>query len=178
MINNLILRNDEAWRNFLHEIGPLIKGICYRAGLGDDDVEDVVQNFAVRLLENNSRSLRSFRFRNRTSFFGWIKVVISRIVLDMVRLRDLRGEREIQSGEKHRQAEHDRSPDSDWVQSRLMLESVSDQLDKDEKVLFWLEYSDYENHEVAEILGISLAAVQQRLVRLRKKLKKMLEGKK
>lgn len=178
MINGLIMKDDGSWRAFLYSIGPMMKGVCFRAGLNDDDVDDIVQNLALRLLENNLRTLRSFEFKDKDSFFRWVKVVISRMVLDFVRLRNLRGDREMESGEIQWQETSNKSLEGDWNHARLMLEDVSEQLSGDERVLFWLEYSDLENSEVAAILGISLEAVQKRLSRLRVKIKALLEGKK
>jgi RNA polymerase sigma factor (sigma-70 family) len=178
MINGLIIKDDGSWREFLNQIGPLMKGICFRAGLNDDETDDIAQIFTLRLLENNCKVLRSYEARDRDSFFRWVKVVISRIVLDYVRLRDLKMDREMESGEKQWRETEFKSLDGDWNTTRLTLEGLSDRLSGDEKVLFWLEYSDLENSEVAGILGISLEAVQKRLSRLRKKLKTILEGKK
>jgi RNA polymerase sigma factor (sigma-70 family) len=178
IINGLIIKDDESWREFLLQIGPMLKGICFRAGLNDDETDDIVQNFTLRLLENNCRILRSYEVKDRDSFFRWVKVIISRLVLDYVRLTDLKTDREMESGENHWRETEFKSLDGDWNTTRLMLESLTDQLSTGEKVLFWLEYSDLDNSEVATILGISLEAVQKRLSRLRTKLKAMLEGKK
>lgn len=176
LIDGLISCDDASWLVFLNRIGPLIQGVCFKAGLGRDDLDDIVQSLALKLLENNSRALRAFKFNDADSFFRWVKVVVSRIVLDHLRAREIKAVRERESGMAHWQESTSQSPGSDWAQAKLILESVSEQLASEEKVLFWLEYSDMENAEAAVILGITVPAIQQRLTRLRKKLKLALEG--
>ncbi|MCK4720972.1 sigma-70 family RNA polymerase sigma factor [bacterium] len=173
----LIAGEDPSWRMFLRRIGPIIRGQCIQAGLNTDDVNDIAQLFALKLLEKNCVILRTLEIKGADSFYGWVKVVISRLVVDYIRNRGLKDDREEESGMSYWRNIEYPSRVNDWLDNKLVLEKASGELNLGEKLLFWLEYSDLENSEVALILGVTITAVQQRLTRLRKKLRGILEGK-
>lgn len=177
LIYCLIAGEDPSWRMFLRRIGPIIRGQCVQAGLNPDDVDDIAQLFMLKLLEKNCMILRALKIKGSDSFYGWVRVVISRQVVDYLRNRGLKDEREEESGMSYWRNIEYPSRVNDWLDNKLILEKASGELNLGEKLLFWLEYSDLENSEVALILGVTVNAVQQRLTRLRKKLRGILEGK-
>ena len=41
LVDGLIACDDESWRTFLCEVGPIIKSVCLRSGLDDDETKEI-----------------------------------------------------------------------------------------------------------------------------------------
>jgi len=171
----MIAHDSESWRMFLVAVGPILRGLCRRSGLSDDEIEDIAQSLVLRLLEQDCKALRQVTVEDEDKFFGWIKVVASRIVIDYVRHSSVIHGRDIQFGES-RWEEIMSADGTGVIERRIMLEDAAKKLTDEEQTLFWLEYGGLKDKEIATILGIELLATQQRLSRLRKKLKGILAG--
>ena len=176
-IDRLIAGDGDAWRDFLRRIGPLVCSICRRAGLSGDETEDVAQSLVLKLLDHNRRLLRKINIGSEESFFAWIKVVVSRTIVDEKRDDRVRRGHEVEWAED-RYGEIFSSPIDDPIEIRVTLESAVDRLAPEERTLFELERSGLMDKEIARLLGLQLEAVQQRQSRMRKRLKEILEGKK
>ncbi len=175
LVDGLIARNDGSWREFLRLVGPLIKGLCHRSELSDDEVEDVAQSFVLKLLEKDCRALRGLRIAKEESFYGWVKVVVSRVIIDHAREGEARRDRELRSyGERFGEPLSGKAASE--IETKVMLEQAIKELTPSERTLFRLDYSDLRDKEIARILGVRLDTAQQRLSRLRKKLRGILTG--
>jgi RNA polymerase sigma factor (sigma-70 family) len=175
LVDGMIARDSESWRTFLTAIGPIVRGLCRRSDLSDDEAEDIAQSLAVKLLDQDCKALRQVSVESDDRFFGWIKVVASRVVIDYVRHSSVIHGRDIQFGEG-RWEEIMSADGTGEIERRVMLEEAAKKLTGEEQTLFQLEYGGLKDKEIARILGIELLATQQRLSRLRKKLKGILAG--
>ena len=175
LIDGMITGDDDSWRLMLNTIGPIINAVCIRKGLGRDEVEDVAQTFVLRLLENNSRHLRRIKITQPESFFGWVKIVVSRIVLD--RLNETNRRQEFESrigGEKWRDASVTSNP-ADNAEKRILIENAMQSLKPVDKAIFWLDFNGLKNSEIAMITGVNIQNIQKRLSRMRSKLQGLVQ---
>ena len=82
---------DEAgWTEFVRRFQPLIAGVINRCvsrrqGPNQALVDDLVQETYLKLCANHYKPLRDFNFRDEHGFFGFLKVVASRVVEDHFR---------------------------------------------------------------------------------------------
>lgn len=82
---------DEAgWNEFVRRFQPLIAGVVYRSVCARPRpntslVDDLVQQTFVKLCANNYKALLNFNFKDDHGFFGFLKVVASRVVEDHFR---------------------------------------------------------------------------------------------
>lgn len=170
LVDGLVASDDLAWREFLRATGPIIAAICRKYGLTYDETDDVAQMVVLKLLENNSRVLRQITLISEESFYGWVKVVVSRTALDYIRGSDIRKGREFDSGIA-RWNEVFGDIEQDEVEFRVMIEQVVKGLSAEERTLFWLDFNDLMDKEISGITGLPLNSVQVKLSRLRKKIK-------
>ncbi len=173
MLKGLIAGDDESWLVFLQETGSIIKGICRNAGLNGDEFEDVAQLFVLKLLDRNCRILRGIKVTTENSFYGWVKVVVSRLVLDYIRKDDVRRNHEKRWGEAHWREKYSINI-ATGIEMKIDLDNLADILTPAERTLFWLDYRGLKDREIGCIFGIQIKAVQQRLSRLRKKIRDIL----
>jgi RNA polymerase sigma factor (sigma-70 family) len=169
-IDSLVARDDAAWRKFLAEIGPLIGAICFSYGLGDEEKEDIAQTVVLKLLDNDCRALRTLNIGYKEHFYAWARVIVVRAALDVVRLEQNRTDREIRWLREKYTELGTSGPQSERIESKTDVENTIRMLPPDDQVLFWMDYEDMPDKDKGRILGISPAAVQQRLTRMRKRL--------
>ncbi len=174
LVDAMIALDDAAWRKFLRDVGPLIGGLCRRAKLDEDEIEDIAQTVVLKLLDHNCRVLRQVRV-DKDSLFHWIKVVISHTIVDYLRGSALRAQREARWTEGRKRVAGKGSNAVGDIEAGVDLERVIAGLSDEERTLFWLDYTDISDREIARILGLKLATAQQRLSRLKKKLIKRKE---
>lgn len=80
--------NDpELWREFIRRFQPVIAAAVLRAArpFGDPPrqlLDDLIQDTYLKLCEDDSRMLRSFRPQSENSIYGYLKVVAANIVRD------------------------------------------------------------------------------------------------
>jgi len=171
LVDGLIARDDAVWRVFLQEAGRILQGVGGRAGLDEDEIEDIAQLFVLKLLDGDCRILRALEVKEK-GFWAWVKVVLSHLVIDHVRGVSLR--KEVESKYARERGASSRGSYS-LVEDRLTLEKVVGELEPLDQMVFWLDYNDLKDSEIAKLTGMSEAAVQQRLSRLRRKLGKVAE---
>lgn len=63
--------NEDAWRAFVEQYGPLIYGWCRKWSLQEADAHDVTQNVLLRL----ARKLPDFVYDPSRSFRAWLKTL-------------------------------------------------------------------------------------------------------
>jgi RNA polymerase sigma factor (sigma-70 family) len=175
LIDGMITGDDESWRMMLQILGPTINAVCRRAGLDRDEFEDIAQVFVLRLLENNSRRLRAIKVRQVESFYGWVKVVVSRIVLDRVNDTSRRKEFETKAGDDRWHEETVSSRIADNIENRVLIGKALDTLKPVDRALFWLDFSGLKGGEIAMITGVNVHTIQKRLSRMRSKMQDMLK---
>jgi RNA polymerase sigma-70 factor (ECF subfamily) len=65
------MRDEAAWREFVHSYGPKLFQWCRQWGLQQADAEDVTQNILLKLADK----LRTFTYDPSGSFRGWLRTV-------------------------------------------------------------------------------------------------------
>src|SRR6185437_5436325 len=82
-------QDEAAWTEFVRRFQPLIAGVINRCvcrvGPNQALVDDLVQETYLKLCANDYKPLRDFNFRDEHGFFGFLKVVASRVVEDHFR---------------------------------------------------------------------------------------------
>jgi len=77
--------DQEGWREFFDTYWKFLYAVAVKAGLSDVDAQDVVQDTVVAV----ARGLREKRFRATAggSFKAWLKLIVQRRVVDLLRRR-------------------------------------------------------------------------------------------
>lgn len=80
----------DAWGEFMRRFQPLIAGVSSKTLRrwtmpNRSVVDDLVQSALRKLLEDDCRALRNFKWLHENSFRGFLKVVASNIVQDHIR---------------------------------------------------------------------------------------------
>ena len=82
-------QDEAAWIEFVRRFQPLIAGVINRCvcrvAPNQALVDDLVQETYLKLCANDYKPLRDFNFRDEHGFFGFLKVVASRVVEDHFR---------------------------------------------------------------------------------------------
>lgn len=79
--------DPEAWREFVRRFQPTIAGVALRTArrwgeASADVLEDLVQETFLKFCDDDRRLLREFVPRHEEAFFGYLKVVTTRVVHD------------------------------------------------------------------------------------------------
>ena len=175
LIDGMIVGDDRSWRLFLGETGPLVRSLSLKSGLNEDEIKDIGQSLALKLLENNCSVLRRLDYREE-SFYGWVKVIISRRIIDYIRGREGRLKRETGWTVDNDQIPVRSSLASEKIELKVSVESAAGRLSSEDLMLYKFYVRDVPDFEITRILGLSLNAVQQRMSRMRKRLKAILES--
>jgi RNA polymerase sigma factor (sigma-70 family) len=91
LVESCLRRNDEeAWEEFVRRFQPLLAAVAARTirrwtRPSPALVDDLVQSSLRKILDNNCRAMRGFRWLHDNSFRGFLKVVTSNIVQDHFR---------------------------------------------------------------------------------------------
>jgi len=171
MINGMVTRDDGSWRAFLDATGPVVKGVCRRAGLSEDEISDVTQILVERLLADNCKILRELDLDAADSLYRWVKVVVSRIVIDQKRREGVRTGRESKWGEVRWTSSVTKDVTGE-IDDRITIETVLSSLDPNDRILLLMDYREMRDAEIAQVLGVSEPAAQQRLRRLRERIRR------
>ena len=83
-------QDEAAWTEFVRRFQPLIACVVTKCVFGRGSrkpapIDDLVQDTYLKLCANNFKALRDFSFNNDHGFFGFLKVVASRVVEDYFR---------------------------------------------------------------------------------------------
>ena len=154
--------NPEALAALYREHGAALYRLAYRLTGTREDAEDVVHDVFVGLPEALAR------YEERGKFSSWVKRVTARVAL--VRLRRRTGRREVSLGI----ADEKQKPpvDANIIALETAVNSLPDSL---RVVIMLKEVEGYSHGEVAELLGISVAASRVRAARALARLRKALE---
>jgi RNA polymerase sigma-70 factor (ECF subfamily) len=83
-------QDQAGWTEFVRRFQPLIAGVVTKCVFKrkrpkPDLVDDLVHDTYLKLLANDYKALRDFSFKDDHGFFGFLKVVASRVVEDYFR---------------------------------------------------------------------------------------------
>ncbi len=164
--------NENASFDEIHsKFSPAIIGYLSRI-VGATDAEDLTQEVMLRVEKNLPR------FEKRSSFSTWIYRIATNVALDHMRKKEeRRRSSELPLNEFNTPATasnvEGESEDREFLQCvREFVASLPDNY----RVAFILhEMEGYENRQIAELLGVSLATVKIHIHRARSRLKKKME---
>ena len=177
---------DEAgWTEFVRRFQPLIAGVvnrcvCRRIGPRPALVDDLVQDTYVKLCANDFKPLRDFTFKDEHGFFGFLKVVASRVVEDYFRKKNNEkhgGGREEEDIEEVRPTAHFRSSSPQPAESAVLMGEIqrclagmaSEPNFARDHAIFWLYYRQgLTAKAIAELpaIRLSVKGVESTLLRL------------
>jgi RNA polymerase sigma-70 factor (ECF subfamily) len=86
--------NAEAWEEFVRRFQPVISGAIWRIArrYGDNNsatIAELIQDTYLKICKDNFLVLRAFKAHHEDAFYGWLKVVTTRVALDHYRRRSL-----------------------------------------------------------------------------------------
>jgi RNA polymerase sigma-70 factor (ECF subfamily) len=174
MTQAAMVLSEEQTRSF----GSMIRAMARRMILDRTEAEDAAQQAWLAVLEGLPR------FRGRSSLSTWIYSVASRVIL-----RHAAGERThstrfirayLRADEPGLAAPDIQAPDHrTWVKRMCdrCLTGILHCLDDTDRLVYVLsDVVEVEGAEIAAITGLPRTAVRQRVVRIRRKLRRFLEG--
>ncbi|HEX9744498.1 MAG TPA: sigma-70 family RNA polymerase sigma factor [bacterium] len=172
LFESLIRGDSAAWRHFIDRIAPVIRALAAKSNMSGDDVDDLSQKVVVRLIDGNCRALRKFD-PARGSLHAWVKVIATRILLDQKRHtetrrilhEDLYNEFMVDPGHEF----------DDDIATKLLIDNIRSRLQPDERVAFDFIQAGVKPSEFARILGISVDAANQRVRRLKDRIRSMVD---
>ena len=176
LVDALIARDDLTWRAFLHELGPMLMGICRKDELDADQVDDIAQAVVEKLLDRDCRILRELKVVDNKSFFAWLRIVISRTAIDYVRAARIRRDRETKCARAILDESSVVISETERIELRVIMENAASGLTPLDQTILWLKYREVSDTEMARITGLSLAALEKRLSRLKQKVREVLKG--
>jgi RNA polymerase sigma-70 factor, ECF subfamily len=180
-------RQPEAWQRLVHLYGPVVYRWCRQLGVSKTDAADVVQDVFAAV----AAGIRQFhRDKQGGSFGAWLRTITRHKVCD--HFRRLRGKPNAEGGTNaYRQLLNqpeslDESSiaasrlETDRLFARRVLDVVRAEFQNTTWDVFWRIVVDGQSPaEVAESLGLSLAAVYKAksrvLLRLRREVKDSME---
>lgn len=155
--------NPEALAALYQEHGRALYRLAYRLTGTREDAEDVVHDVFVGLPEALAH------YEERGKFTSWLKRVAARVALLRLRSRQRRREVSLEVA--------DQQPRPPTDANAIGLEGAVNSLPDSLRVVIMLkEVEGYSHSEVAELLGISVAASRVRAARGLARLRKALEA--
>ena len=128
-----------------------LSSVCYRYVPDDNDAKDVLQNSFVKIFT----SLRTFEYRDESSFRGWmIKIVVNEA------LRFLRERKKLLFTELHEadiQQSADEEPASDSISADELHQLISELPDGYRTVINLYSFEGCSHQKIAELLGITVS---------------------
>jgi RNA polymerase sigma-70 factor, ECF subfamily len=179
------LKDERAWTEFIRRFQVVIAAAVLRTARQWSEpsrslLDDLVQDTYLKLCENDSRLLRSFRPEHKDSIYGFLRVVTANVVHDHFKstLAAKRGASRTEALEPSQIEPKASGPGGfDLVSHRLQLAQVDKILtqvtaggDQDRKrVIFWLRHQQgLTASEIAAIpsIGLTTEGVESVLLRL------------
>ena len=176
LIRRLLLRHENAWKEFVHRFERLIFSQVGRTvhrlnmQVSNSEIEDICAIVFSQLLQDNMKSLRSFNGRSKLG--TWLTVITRR-----ASLRELVGKRQqvldeslqntVAGNQRDALSELIRNEDQDRLKTSM--ESLGN-TDREILTLFYEQNMGYK--EISAKLGISVNTVGPKLTRAHKRLRK------
>jgi RNA polymerase sigma factor (sigma-70 family) len=172
-----------SWQDFLDGYAKLIRAtvhltlLRYKPEQFDLLADDACQEVYTALLENDGKRLRQFEGRRDCSLSTWLRLVVSRLVIDFLRKQG-RHEKHQVDWEK---LDIEKLPCSTWehpeeavnaAHEKAFVDKALTSLNDRDKLLMRLLYDDGLPVEtVARITGLKPGAIYTRLSRIRDRLR-------
>ena len=177
-MQRLVSGTDSALNDIMERHAPKLFNYLLRCLQNKEDASDAAQETFVRLYQHRSR------FNPKQKFTTWLYAIASNLVKDRYRYRSrhpqvsLDAENE-STGETFREnLREERETPCDSIAKEERLETVrravSNLPDELRTPLVLAEYEELSQSEIGEILGCSVKAVETRIYRARKELRKSL----
>ena len=174
--------DQEAWRQLVHLYGPLVYRWCQRAGLRDEDTDDVFQE-TFRAV---ARELAAFRPARATgSFRCWLRAVARTKIADHFRRREQQAAGQGGTDAQRRLADiadplpteaDEDAPAEDALVVRRALDLIKPEFSGPNWAAFWLVAVEGRSAvEVAGELKLNPQAVRQAVYRIRRRLRLVLQ---
>jgi RNA polymerase sigma-70 factor (ECF subfamily) len=179
------VKDERAWTEFIRRFQVVIAAAVLRTARQWSEpsrslLDDLVQETYLKLCENDSRLLRSFRSEHEDSIYGFLRVVTANVVHDHFKsaLAAKRGASRTEALDSSQIEPKAAGPDGfDLVSHQLQLAQVDKILtqvtagdDQDRKrVIFWLRHQQgLTASEIAAIpsIGLTTEGVESVLLRL------------
>jgi len=180
-------RQPEAWQRMVHLYGPVVYRWCRQLGVGSADAADVVQEVFAAV----AAGVRKFRRNQQEGSFGaWLRTITRHKVCDHFRRRQGRPNAEggtdayrqllNQPESLEESSALSQRLETDRLFARRVLDVVRAEFENTTWDAFWrIVVEGQSPAEVAEALGLSLAAVYKAksrvLLRLRREVKDSME---
>jgi RNA polymerase sigma-70 factor (ECF subfamily) len=183
LLEDMRLRDAEAWRRLTRVYGPLVRHWCRRAGVPSDAVDDVLQETLAAVV----RGLPTFeRTLNGGTFRGWLRTIVGRKLIDRHRaLADAAAGEGGTSAHLQLANVADPLPAADAEQSSLetglvfkaAVELIRTEFEPATADAFWQTTIDERPpDEVAQALGLTINAVYKAKSRVLRRLREVLAG--
>jgi len=158
----LVARGNQAALGVLYDrYAAVLLAVAFRLLMSRAEAEDVVHDVFVGLPE----ALR--RYEDRGAFLSWLKRVTVRVALSRIRREDVRATSPLEVSVGEAAPDHEAS-----IDLRLAVASLPPSL---RSVLMLKEVEGFSHQEIAELVGISVAASKVRLHRALRALRAMLK---
>jgi len=158
----LVSSGDRAALGLMYDrYATMLLGVAFRLLLSTAEAEDVVHDVFVGLPE----ALR--RYEERGALVGWLKRVTVRVALSRLRGNDVHGVSTLEQSVGAPMRDHDAAIDLETAVAALAPGLRA--------VLMLKEVEGFSHAEIAEMIGISVAASKVRLHRALRALRDMLE---
>jgi RNA polymerase sigma-70 factor (ECF subfamily) len=146
-----------------------LSSVCYRYVPDDNDAKDVLQNSFVKIFT----SLRTFEYRDESSFRGWmIKIVVNEA------LRFLRERKKLLFTELHEaniQLVEDEEPASDKISADELHQLIGELPDGYRTVINLYSFEGYSHQKIAELLNITVSTSASQLYYAKRLLSKKIK---
>jgi RNA polymerase sigma-70 factor (ECF subfamily) len=178
LISACVHGDKTAWNRFVEQYSNLVyhsirKTLSfYRADLPNEQIDDLFQEFFIRILQDDFKKLRQFRGDAGCSLGSWIRLVASRLVIDFLRKKTPIG-----TQITHRIPAADPAPDELVIrqEENSLLEQTIRTLSPKERIFLDLCFrKGLTAEELAIHLNLSLAAVYTQKSRLLEKMRQSL----
>jgi RNA polymerase sigma-70 factor (ECF subfamily) len=158
----LVARGDQDALGVLYDrYAAVLLAVAFRLLMSRCEAEDVVHDVFVGLPE----ALR--RYEDRGALLSWLKRVTVRVALSRIRRQELRATSPLEVTVGEAAPDHEAS-----IDLRLAVASLPPSL---RSVLMLKEVEGFSHQEIAELVGISVAASKVRLHRALRALRAMLK---
>ncbi|MBE6652348.1 MAG: sigma-70 family RNA polymerase sigma factor [Ruminococcaceae bacterium] len=173
LLDRLVGRDESALSEVSDRWGRMLYGLAYRITGSVPDAEECVNDALLDLWQNPPA-------HGDTDLSAYVSVLVRRRAVDRVRFNtaNRRGGGDYTCALDELDqclADPNGQADEDSMAIRDALQAFLDSLDKENRVIFLLRYyAAYSNAEIARRRGIGERAVEMRLNRMRKRLRRVL----
>lgn len=175
LVKNLLERDEESFRYLVENYKNLIFRTCFAYIKNQEDAEDVTQNVFIQVYRNIEK------FRGESSLSTWLyRIAVNQSInyLRQTKWKKLVMQVEnVFSNEKMNSVLDDFDPSDKLIgkQKTEILNKAIEQLPSNQKTAFILhKYNDIPHEQIAQVMNISISAVESLIFRAKSNLQKKL----